>query len=245
MNQQPFIFAHRGASGTHPENTMAAFQAAADKGAQGIELDVQMTRDGELVVIHDETVNRTTNGSGAIERMTAAEVAALNAGSWFSPSFAGEPVPTLEDVFTWAAGNDLQINVELKTNKVPYHGIEKKVLDVIEHFDMRGRVVLSSFNFDSIKRVIELDPYIAVAGLIWKIRRDALLKAKDLGLTALHVQTSFALSDYGKEAVDSGMLLRLYTINDMREWQRITASGLPVEAIITDYPERFVTVSSD
>ncbi|OES46428.1 glycerophosphodiester phosphodiesterase [Domibacillus iocasae] len=239
MNQQPVIFAHRGASGTHPENTMAAFKAAAEKGADGIELDVQMTRDGEIVIIHDETVNRTTNGKGAIEKMTAGEVAALDAGGWFSAAFSGEKIPTLNEFFRWASENTLQINVELKTNKVPYHGIEKKVLDLIEHYNMRGRVIISSFNFDSIKRVIELDPYIAVAGLVWKIRRDALVKAKDLGLTALHTQTSFALSEYGKEAIKHGMLLRLYTINEVKEWNRINESGVPVEAIITDFPERF------
>ena len=239
MNQQPVIFAHRGASGTHPENTMVAFRAAAEKGTDGIELDVQMTGDGEIVIIHDELVNRTTNGRGAIERMTAREVAALDAGSWFSPAFAGEKIPTLHEFFTWASSNSLQINIELKTNKVPYHGIEKKVLDLIEHYCMRGRVIISSFNFDSIKRVIELDPHIAVAGLVWKIRRDAISKAKDLGLTALHTQPSFALSNYGREAIDSGMLLRLYTINDVRVWERIKKSGIPVEAIITDYPEKF------
>ncbi|WP_046175906.1 glycerophosphodiester phosphodiesterase [Domibacillus indicus] len=239
MEMQPVIFAHRGASGTHPENTMAAFYAAVEKGADGIELDVQMTRDGEIVIIHDELVNRTTDGAGAIERMTVEEVKELDAGSWFSSSFKGEKIPTLDEFFTWASGNSLQINIELKTNKVPYHGIEKKVLDLIEHFDMRGRVVISSFNFDSIKRVIELDPYIAVAGLVWKIKRDALARAKDLGLTALHTQASFALSRYGKEAVENGMLLRLYTINEIKEWERIKASGIPVEAIITDYPEVF------
>ncbi|WP_050183069.1 glycerophosphodiester phosphodiesterase [Domibacillus robiginosus] len=239
MNKKPVIFAHRGASGTHPENTMVAFEAAAEKGADGIELDVQMTRDGEIVIIHDETVKRTTNGRGAIARMTMAEVSELDAGSWFSPVFAGEKIPTLDEFFTWAAGNHLQINIELKTNKVPYHGIEKQVLDLIEAYNMRGRVIISSFNFDSIKRVIELDPYIAVAGLIWKIRRDALARAKDLGLTALHTQASYAFSNYGKEAVDSGMLLRLYTINHPKEWQRIKNSGIPVEALITDFPERF------
>ncbi|MCP3763568.1 glycerophosphodiester phosphodiesterase [Domibacillus sp. A3M-37] len=239
MNQQPVIFAHRGASGTHPENTMTAFQAAVEKGADGIELDVQLTSDGEMVVIHDETVNRTTDGKGAIEQMTAEEVASLDAGSWFHEKFAGEKIPTLDEFFAWASGNSLQINVELKTNKVPYHGIEKKVLDLIEHYNMRGRVIISSFNFDSIKRVVELDPYIAVAGLVWKMRRDVLDKAKDLGLTALHTQVSFALSEYGKEAIDSGMLLRLYTINEVKEWNRINESGVPIEAIITDFPERF------
>ncbi|OMP68378.1 glycerophosphodiester phosphodiesterase [Domibacillus epiphyticus] len=240
MTQHPVIFAHRGASGTHPENTMAAFEAAAKLGAGGIELDVQVTKDGEIVIIHDETVNRTTNGQGFIQRMTYKEVAGLDAGSWFDTTFAGEKVPTLDEFFTWASGNELQINIELKTNKVPYHGIEQKVLELIEDYRMRGRVIISSFNLDSVRRVIELDPYIAVAGLVWRIPREAVMNAKKLGLTALHTQVSFALSEYGKAAVNSGILLRLYTINEKREWMRVKESGMPIEAIITDFPERFL-----
>lgn len=240
MNKKPAIFAHRGASGTHPENTMAAFEAAVRLGADGIELDVQMTKDGEIVIIHDETVNRTTNGKGAIERMTYAEIAELDAGCWFHPHFSGEKILTLDEFFTWAKGNNLQINIELKTNKVPYHGIEQKVLKLIDMHKMRGRVIISSFNIDSIDRVIKLNPYIAAAGLVWRIPREAVKTAKKLGLTALHTQVSFALSHYGKEAIDSGMLLRLYTINDMKEWNRVKRSGVPIEAIMTDFPERFL-----
>lgn len=239
MNKRPAIFAHRGASGTHPENTMAAFEAAVRLGADGIELDVQMTKDGEIVIIHDETVNRTTNGKGAIERMTYTEIAELDAGSWFHPKFAGEKILTLDEFLTWATGNNMQINIELKTNKVPYHGIEQKVLELIDIYNMRGRVIISSFNPNSIGRVIELDPYIAVASLVWRIPREAVAVAKKLGLTAMHTQVSFALSEYGREAIDSGMMLRLYTINDVKEWNRVKRSSVPVEAIITDFPERF------
>lgn len=245
MNKKPAIFAHRGASGTHPENTMAAFEAAVRLGADGIELDVQMTKDGQIVVIHDETVNRTTNGKGAIERMTYAQVAELDAGSWFHPKFAGEKILTLDEFLTWATGNTMQINIELKTNKVPYHGIEQKVLKLIDVYNMRGRVIISSFNQDSVGRVIELDPYIAVAGLVWRIPRETVTAAKKLGLTALHTQVSFALSEYGREAIDSGILLRLYTINDVKEWNRVKRSGVPVEAIITDFPERFFKMSRE
>jgi glycerophosphoryl diester phosphodiesterase len=240
MNKKLSIFAHRGASGTHPENTMAAFEAAVRLGADGIELDVQMTKDGEIVIIHDETVNRTTSGKGWIEQMTYEEVAALDAGSWFSPRFAGEKILTLDEFFMWASRNELQINIELKTNKIPYYGIEQKVLEIIGKYEMSERVIISSFNPDSVRRVIELDPCIAVAGLVWRIPREAVFIAKKLGLSALHTQVSFALSEYGKQAVESGILLRLYTINDVREWNRVKESGVPVAAIITDFPERFL-----
>lgn len=240
MTNTPVIFAHRGASGTHPENTMAAFKAAVEKGAGGIELDVQLTKDGEVVIIHDEFVDRTTNGRGAVEHMTWDEISQLDAGSWFSLAFKEERIPKLRTFLTWASAYPmLQVNIELKTNKVPYHGIEEAVLKLVDEFGMKNRVIISSFNFDSLKRVMALDDTIAAAGLVWKLRRDARAKAKELGLTALHVQPVFLMSEDGKKALEENMIIRLYTINDVKQWKKIQQQDARVEAIITDFPEYF------
>ena len=109
------VLAHRGYSAKAPENTMAAFELALAVGADGIELDVHMTRDGEIVVIHDDTLDRTTNGKGPVSDQTMAELRELDAGSWFSPEFAGERIPTLKLVLELIKDKDVLLNIEIKT----------------------------------------------------------------------------------------------------------------------------------
>ena len=121
------VIAHRGASADAPENTMRAFEQAMLFGADGIELDVQLTRDGELVVIHDETLDRTTTGRGSVYSYTFAELRTLDAGSWFARSTKPERIPHLQEVFDLLAGTDILLNVELKNDVVLYDGIEAKL----------------------------------------------------------------------------------------------------------------------
>ena len=119
------IFAHRGSKGTHPENTLASFKEAVRVGSDGIELDVHLTKDGHLVVIHDETVDRTTNGTGEIRNLTLAEIKAMDAGGWFHNKYAGEKIPTLEEVLLLLTelGFNGQLNIELKTDVIQYKGL--------------------------------------------------------------------------------------------------------------------------
>ena len=111
----PLIYAHRGASAYAPENTMSAFHEAARRYADGIELDVQMTKDGVIVVMHDEDVSRTTNSQGLVREKTLKEIKDLDAGGWYSRLYVGEKVPTLEEVLTFLQGNSLRLNIEIKT----------------------------------------------------------------------------------------------------------------------------------
>nr|WP_054637803.1 glycerophosphodiester phosphodiesterase family protein [Thalassobacillus sp. C254] len=143
------IFAHRGASITHPENTMTAFQAAVDAGAEGIELDVQLTKDEEVVVIHDNTVNRTTDGFGAVHELTAKEISKLDAGSWRDASFRGEKVPLLKDVLEWLTDKDILINIELKKHKPGYETLAQKVTDVIKEHNVQKKIILLPFTIQS------------------------------------------------------------------------------------------------
>ena len=124
------IFAHRGSKGTHPENTLSSFREAVRVGSEGIELDVHLTKDGQLVVIHDETVDRTTNGTGEIRNLTLAEVKAMDAGSWFKNDFAGEKIPTLDEVLHLLKELNFtgQLNIELKTDIIQYEGLVEKCL---------------------------------------------------------------------------------------------------------------------
>ena len=148
------ILGHRGARGHAPENTMASFQAALDMGADGIELDVQMTKDGKVVVCHDHSLERTSNGSGWLVEHTREELRALDFGSWFSPQFAGEKIPTLREVLQWAAPTRLIVNVEIKHGPVIYEGIEEKVSALIRECRMVERVIVSSFYHPSLLKIL-------------------------------------------------------------------------------------------
>src|SRR5262245_43372391 len=126
-DRKPYVVAHRGGRKWAPENTMAAFKKAIDAGVYGIELDIHRSKSGELMVIHDETVNRTTNGTGLIKDMTFAELQKLDAGSWFAPSFKDERVPLLSEVLALINGKCV-LNVEIKNIPVAYPGIEDDLL---------------------------------------------------------------------------------------------------------------------
>ena len=151
-------FAHRGFSGQYPENTMLAFKKAWEAGADGIELDVQMTKDGQVVVIHDEKVDRTTNGSGNVRDLTLAELRKLDASYIYTGKMGVNPVPTFEEYCAWVAGTDLVTNIELKTGVYPYPGIEAKVWELIQKYHLENKVIISSFNHYSILRMKELAP---------------------------------------------------------------------------------------
>jgi glycerophosphoryl diester phosphodiesterase len=174
-----FIWAHRGASAAAPENTMAAFRAAETSGADGIELDVHLSRDGVPVVIHDETVDRTTDGRGRIAALPLAQLRQFDAGIWFSPAFAGEPVPTLEEVFAWAADR-LRLNVEIKA--VPA-GLA--VIELLRAYP-QARVLISSFDhtlLESLRlRVPDLPLAFLVDSRFWgrAIRRAAGCRAESV-----------------------------------------------------------------
>ncbi|WP_256815853.1 glycerophosphodiester phosphodiesterase [Cytobacillus sp. Bac17] len=239
MNKRAKVFAHRGVSGHFPENTMAAFQAALEAGADGIELDVQMAKDGKLVIIHDETVDRTTGGTGYIKDMTFEEILRLDAGSWFGNVNTGETIPDLEQLLQWAVreGNELLINIELKNDLIEYPGMEEKVIDLILNYKLEQRVIISSFNPESLKRVRDLHATLQTGYLIEGISENTLEMAKKIGANSIHCEEGFALSEFGREAKEAGFPLRVYTVNDETRSGLLNNAG--VEVIMTDFPERF------
>lgn len=154
-----FLWAHRGASAEAPENTLAAFELALQQGAGGIELDVHLSRDGVPMVIHDETLERTTNERGAVSARTAAELQRLDAGSWFAPGFSGEEVPTLEQVLQ-LVGEQARINIEIKSSAAG-----AAVLDVLQRYP-GSRVLVSSFDHRLLARLRGLAPELALGFLV-------------------------------------------------------------------------------
>lgn len=141
---RPILLAHRGDSSHAPENTLPAFTSAIQKGADGVELDAQLTADGHVVVIHDPNVKRTTDGTGRISSFTLETIRTLDAGSWFSPAFSGTKVPLLEEVFE-TMGRDKLINIELKNYSTPFDGLALKVCDLIKRHNNGSQIIFSSF----------------------------------------------------------------------------------------------------
>ncbi|MFZ3070119.1 MAG: glycerophosphodiester phosphodiesterase family protein [Anaerolineaceae bacterium] len=153
----PLIFAHRGASALAPENTLAAFRLARQLGADGIELDVMLSADDRLVVIHDDTVDRTTNGSGKVAGMPYAALRELDAGAHFGSAFRGEQLPTLTEVYE-ELGGKLLINVELKNYSHPFDALTRHVIALTERFNLQDSVLLSSFNPTNLSRARHINP---------------------------------------------------------------------------------------
>ena len=150
--------AHRGFSGRYPENTMLAFEKALEAGAEGIEFDVHLTKDGQLVIIHDELLDRTTDGKGLVADCTLEELRRLDASAGYKGVYGVNRIPTLEEYYRLIQGRDCYTNIELKTGVIWYPGIEEKVLEVIDGFGRRKDTVISSFNHFSILRMKELAP---------------------------------------------------------------------------------------
>ncbi|MEY9974976.1 glycerophosphoryl diester phosphodiesterase [Lysinibacillus sp. RC46] len=237
------IFAHRGVSAHYPENTMAAFMAASKLPITGIELDVHLTADRELVVIHDETINRTSNVSGYVKDYTLQELRAFDYGSWFSSKFEEERIPTLGDVLELFAGTNHRINIELKTDILPYNGIEALVIKEVAAFQMTERVIISSFNHESIQIVAQRAPYIEKAALFAEILVDFNGYAAQIPADAIHVSLPTAFRRSIQEALNEGATVRVYTVNDVEQAKQLQQLG--VQAIFTDDPEKIVAGLTD
>ncbi|MGZ4030773.1 MAG: glycerophosphodiester phosphodiesterase [Tumebacillaceae bacterium] len=232
-------FAHRGASGHAPENTMAAFRLAEQQGANGFELDVQVTSDGVPVVIHDELLDRTTNGHGLVLQHTLAEIRALDAGSWYGSAFVGEKIPTLEEVML-TFGQRMQLNIELKNSYHHMPELEEKTIALIRKYRMEKSVVVSSFHHGSMQRMHQLAPDIRTALLYDCCLVDAIDYAKRLGASALHPFYATVREALIEEAHHAGIEVGVWTVNEPDAMERMIAEK--VDTIITNYPDRLRTI---
>lgn len=237
------IFAHRGSAGTHPENTMVAFAAALKAGADGIEFDVQLTKDQVPVIIHDETVNRTTDGDGWIKDFTYEEMITLDAGSWFAYSFQGATIPTLVELLEWAVNTPLLLNLELKSGFVRYPGIEKIVLECIAKYDLKDRVIISSFNHYSLLESHRLDPKVETDILFMEGLYEPWNYAKRIGASGLHCFLPVAVPELLVGAYQANMPVRPFTVNEDAHIQGLIRGGCA--GIITDWPEKAINIRTE
>ncbi len=231
------ICAHRGASGYAPENTLEAFELAVQQGAHGVELDVQLTRDKELIVIHDERIDRVSDGIGAVTDLTLAEIK-RHVFNRTHPQYEGARAPTLREVYELLKPTGLYVNVELKNSANPYPGMEEKCLELAAQMGMEDRVVYSSFQHNSMMRVKELNVQ-ATCGLLYAcVMVRSCEYAAALGADALHpLYTELLFNpDECAQAHANGIQVNVWTVNDERNMRMCLEAG--ADMLITNFPDR-------
>ncbi|MDO4294743.1 MAG: glycerophosphodiester phosphodiesterase [bacterium] len=230
------VWAHRGASAYAPENTMEAFRLAKEQGADGIEIDVQMTKDKELVVIHDETIDRTSLGSGFVKDLTYSELLEINFNQ-LHPEYPTAKLPLLEEVFAFVKESKMMINVELKNSVIPYPKLEERVCKLARQMGVEDKVLYSSFNHGSLRKLQKIDPE-AVTGILYA---DGWLKvptyAQNLGVQAIHPAWYHVKNDTKliEKSHRKGLKVHVWTVNRKEDMEELLHLG--VDAIITNYPD--------
>lgn len=234
------IFAHRGSSGTRPENTFAAFNEAKRVGADGIEIDVHFTKDNQLAVIHDHTIDRTTNGSGLVRDYTLRDLQQFDAGSWFSESFHKERIPSLGEVLQWIKNTNLLLNIELKYAALDYEEFERTVVKELEAYNLVDRVIVSSFNHVGLKEVSKLNRQIECAVLYMERLYEPWNYAKTIGATAIHPYKIAVDLDLVIQATNNNYPIRVFNVNEKETMQKLIHLGC--SGMITDYPEKALKI---
>jgi glycerophosphoryl diester phosphodiesterase len=230
------IFAHRGYSSAFAENTMSAFIAAEKAGADGLELDVQLTKDGEVVVIHDERLDRTTSGKGFVKNTTFNEIRKLNANK----NGNKEPIPSLIEVLEWMQSNQLICNIELKNNIFPYEGMEEKVIQLVRRFNLSNRIIISSFNHYSIVLSYRSAPEIETAPLFNERIYMPWVYAQSIRAQGIHPKLASITDEIIKSAIENGVAVRPYTVNKDTDMHRLFK--LNCTSIITDDPVKALKI---
>jgi glycerophosphoryl diester phosphodiesterase len=230
----PRIIAHRGGRRWAPENTMAGFRKSVDAGVDGIELDIHRCSTGELVVIHDEDVQRTTNGVGLIKDISYPELQRLSAGLWFDKEFSGERIPLLNDVLDLVAGKCV-LNIEIKYSPIDYPGIDDDLIDLLSDYPDRDKLIISAFDHKVVGRMHSKVPDLSYALLADALFVDIADYARRIGATLWHPCFGSLRAAEVAEAQSAGMLVNAWTVNTTREWSTAVSMGL--DGIITDDPE--------
>lgn len=229
------VWAHRGASAYAPENTLEAFALAIGQQADGVELDVQMTRDGKLAVIHDETIDRIWEGSGYVKDFTMKELKSFCCRK-AAPEYRSAVIPELKEVLELLKPSRLTVNIELKTGIFRYKGIEEEVLKLVKKMEMENRVIYSSFYHPSLVKVKKLEPK-AKTGLLYSDGWIGVSSyAKKLGIDALHPAIYHLRSKkLIKDAREKGLSLHVWTVDEESLLNDLIEKS--VEAIITNVPD--------
>lgn len=236
----PWVIAHRGASGYAPENTFAAFRRAMELGAGFIETDIHLTRDARFVAIHDTTLERTTNGRGAVRNATLAELRQLDAGQWYDREFAGERIPTLEDILVFSRENDLVFYLEIKYDTA--WGLHHALVAAIHNAQNTARTIVISFDPRTVAAVRQLDPSVMVGLLVdaddhGAADGPAIIKsATGAGARQLCLNSRLLTPEIIRQAHESDLHVVGWTLNEADEMRAAIRAG--VDGVMTDVPDR-------
>ncbi|MCK9547702.1 MAG: glycerophosphodiester phosphodiesterase [Sphaerochaeta sp.] len=230
------IYAHRGASGFYPENTMLAFHQALEAKSDGIELDVQLSKDGHVVIIHDEGLERTTDATGRVYDYTLQELQRVNAAAKWQGGNHFHPIPTFDEYCSWVRTTDLITNIEIKSSVIYYPGLEKKTLDLIKAHKIEDRVIISSFNHLSLIETKRLAPdlpcgvLVPESGLV-----NAGYAAKHFGFEYFHPAYANLDGASVAECHRHSIAVNVWTVNTMEALEKCHAWGC--DGIFTNYPK--------
>ncbi len=238
------VISHRGANIYAPQNTLPAFQRALEIGVDGFETDVHLSQDGTLVLCHNYTIDKTSNGKGSISQMTIGQLKAHDFGTYFSPKYAGTQIPTLREFLELIVENGglRVLNIELKSPRANETSIVRDTVRMVKEFDLFDSLILSSFDPKLLLEAKQIDPAVKTGFLyspnskvIFRIYRNPLEVAKELKADALHPFSMYVNADLVRKAHEAGMEMNVWTVNSPRAIKRLALLG--ADGIITDYPD--------
>lgn len=240
MERHVHVQGHRGACGYAPENTLAAFRLAREMGADGIECDIHLSKDGRFVVCHDETIDRTSTGSGKIAELTLAEIQSCDFGAKFGAQFAGITAPALEEMLEVVKGMN-PINIEIKQFGKDRDTADalNAFYDILASFDVLPDVIVSSFDAELLRMLKRLHPDVYTC-LLYSTLRGAAARAQALGCSAIHPNHSKLSKATVNSAHRRGLKVNCWTVNEARDIRRMIEIGC--DGLITNYPDRALAI---
>jgi glycerophosphoryl diester phosphodiesterase len=239
--RNPWIIAHRGASGHAPENTLSAFQRAVELGARFIETDLHLTRDARFVAIHDATLERTTNGHGPVKDRTLAELRELDAGMWFDRQFMGEQIPTLEETLQFGRQHDVIFYLEIKYDGA--WGMHHSLVAAIQNSENAARTIAISFDPETLRSLRQIDPGVMMGLLVDKAGPDLVKSAVEAGARQLCLRWNLISRELVEQAHRADLHVVTWTVNDAGEMRNVIEAG--VDGVMTDLPDRLRAVVED
>ena len=239
-----WIVGHRGTMTYAPENTMSAFKRGQELGADLLECDVHLSKDQKCIVMHDEGVERTTNGHGLIQELTSSMLKKLDAGSWFSKQFKGEKILTLDELLKWIVPQKsksqlpLGLVIEIKNEPIRYLGIEKKIIDIVLKFKMQDRVILIAFDHGVIKRAKYYHKNIAGGILYSRNLENPIERARQVQADAIFPRRNLLSRELVQKAHQNKLSIGTWTVDEIQEMKQILK--YPIDTMTSNMPERII-----